>query len=80
MHNDSIQLTLYRKRFIELLTMSHCRFHDKIDLSFPLKYHFILFWKGGYRGRGWIQRDGKMNGLEMYDLKVTKDKLKCIYI
>lgn len=56
--------------------MLHCRFHDKIDLSFSLKFYFILFWKGGYKGRGWIQRDGKMNEMEMYDLKVTKNKLK----
>lgn len=55
-------------------TMSHY-FHDEIDFSFfppPLKFYFIL--GKGCKGRGWKQKDGEMNGIEIHDVKDTKIK------
>ena len=34
---------------------------------FSLKFYFILW--GRLKGRGWIQKNGEMNGIEMHDVK-----------
>lgn len=65
--------------------MSHYNFPDEIFLSklffFSLKFYFILFGvRECCRGSGRIQKDIKMNGIKIHEVKTTKNKLNVVFL
>ena len=58
-----------------LLAVSHYSFYDNIFLFFLFfLLYIILFCGKGCKSREQIGRDGEMNGIEMHDVKDTKNK------